>query len=322
LSPAALSPAKGLASDYFGEVLLALRDWPYDETWLQVQARWPLLPHLNRRDVTALDRVGRGLFKLVFPDGVVEAEVAMELLALAAESRQRIHEQLMKIEPGEFPPYVIGYQGVSVMKLERMRIETPLDRQINRSPRPGEATAVVAWADPTTGTVSTDVAVVQVVVSSGIRRQGAVLAEPGLVGMDAVWHVAQWFLATQSRTLGLDTTVQWDGLGAQWTGGPGDLRGRSELALIMAVVSAWLKRPLPPATAFIGGLTVAGDVISPPNMVALAMAALNRGRQTIVVPEGSPVDLLRDTFSETFGDIAWVTVGSAFSALDWALGRR
>ncbi len=322
LTPLALNPPMALASDYFGEVLLALRDWPYDDVWLTIQKRWPLLPHLNRRDVTALDRIGRGLFKLVFPDGHFDPEVAEELLGLAAECRQRIHEQLMKMEPGEFPPYTVGYEGVPVKGDGRMRVETPLDRQINTAPRPGEATSVVALPDPVTGSISTEVAIVQVVLAGSQKRQPSLLADSGLEGADAVWQVAQFFLGSQSRALGLNTSMHWEGLGVQWTGGPGNLRGHAELSLVMAVVSAWLKKPLPPAAAIIGGLTLSGDVVAPPDIVALTMAALNRGRQIIVLPEGSPLQMLRDTFSDTFGEISWVTVRNAFAALHWAFARH
>ncbi len=322
LTPQVLDPPMGLASDYFGEALLALRDWPYDDVWLTAQRRWPVRGDLNRRDITALDRIGRGLFKLVFPDGNLDPTVAEELLGLAAECRQRIHEQLMKMEPGEFPPYIIGYHGIVSRDDNRMRVETPLDHQINTAPRAGEATSVAAATDNVTGSVSTEVAMVQVVMTTSKRYQPTLLADPGLIGLEAVWQVAHFFLKSHSQRLGLSSVARWEGIGIQWTGGPGDLRGRCELSLVMALVSAWLRKPLPPALAIIGGMTVAGDVVTPSDMVALTMAALNRGRQIIVLPEGSPIDLLRDTFSTTFDPTTWVAVPTAMRALRWAFSDR
>lgn len=321
LTPAALTPVRALASDYFGEILLALRDWPYDDVWADVQKRWKLPSYLTRRDVTALDRVGRGLFKLVFPDGSIDSDVAEELLGLAAESRQRIHEQLIKMEPGEFSPYTVGYEGLVVRSDGRMRIETTLDRHLNQAPRPGECTAVAAQSDPVTGSVSTEVAVVQVVVASASSHQPSVFSDAGLQGADVVARVAKFFLESHGRQLGLDSVMRWEGLGTQWTGGPGDLKGRSELALVMAMASAWLRKPMPPSLAAIGGLTLGGDVTAPPDIVALVMAALNRGRQVIILPAGSPIELLQETFSATFGNIRWVPVFDAFEALRWVFSR-
>lgn len=318
LTPAALQPTKALASDYFGEVLLALRDLPYDAIWDRVQRRWPLPAHLTRRDVTALDRLGRGLFKLVFPDGVVDERVAEELLSIVAESRHRIHEQLMKMEPGEFAPYLVGYQGVPVKTDGRARIETALDRQLNQTPRPGECTTVVAATDSVTGARNTEVAVAQIALAEGGTGKPSVFSDDGMRSADAVFRVAHFFIGSHGHQLGIASLIRWEGMGIQWVGGPGDLKGNGELALVMALVSAWLRQPLPKSLAVIGGLTLAGDVTAPTDMVALVMAALNRGRQTIVLPQGISLDLLQETFSPTFGDIRWVPVSNAFDALRWA----
>lgn len=321
ITPEALRPPWALASDYFGEVLLALRDLPYDPVWDGVQQRWPLPSYLTRRDVIALDRVGRGLFKLVFPDGNIDRSVAEELLGIVAESRQRIHEQLIKMEPGEFAPYVVGYPGVSMRNDGRVRIETPLDHQVNHKPRPGECTAAVAETDPVSGAVSASVAVAQVVITQGSSQKPGVFSDEGLRGGDATFRVAQFFVGSHGHQLGLESLLRWEGLGVQWIGGPGDLKGNAELALVMALMSSWLRKQLPPALAVIGGLTLAGDVTAPANIVALTMAALNHGRQTIMIPKGSPLELLDATFRSTFGDIRWVPVATAFEALRWAFAR-
>ena len=84
------------------------------------------------------------------------------------------------------------------------------------------------------------------------------------------------------------------------------------------MVSAWLRKPLPKALAVIGGLTLAGDVTTPTDIIALVMVALNRGRHTIVLPQGVPLDLLKETFNPTFGEVRWVPGATDFDALHWA----
>lgn len=321
LSPLALEPSFGLASDYFGEVLVGLRDWPYDDVWARIQKRWPERERMTRRDVTALDRMGRAFFKLVFPDGHLDDPVAEELLGITGEYRQRIHEQLVKIEPGEFTPYEVGFRNIPVHADGWERIETPLDRRLNRDPSPGAATGAVAESDANSGSMRTDVVIIQAVVAES-PGQTVVMADPGIAGGDAVWKVARFFLAAHLSRLGLESRARWEGLGIQFTGGPGDLRGRCELALVLAIVSAWLKRPLPVASAAIGGITVGGDVTTPRELLPLVMAAANRGRKTILVPDGCPRDLLESTFDAAhYGLITFIPVAHAIDALTWAFPR-
>ncbi len=322
LTPSSLTTSYSLAADYFGEVLLALRDWSYDEPWSQVQRQWPQRPHMTRRDVIAIDRIGRALFKLIFPDGHIDdEETARELLSIAAECRHRIHEQLVKMEPGEFRLYTVGFQGIEGHSESSIRTETALDHHINTAPRSGEATGSVALTDSVSGAISTDVVVIQAVLSRNPSHRSFVFADQGLLGADAAWHVARFFLGANIHRLGLDSCAQWDGIGLQFTGGPGDLRGQAELALVLAVVSAWLNKPLPPAMAAIGGLTLGGDVLMPPNLLALVMAAVNRGRQSVLVPYGSPMDLLHDTFGHNFGHITFMPVASVTDALRWTFSQ-
>jgi predicted ATP-dependent serine protease len=104
----------------------------------------------------------------------------------------------------------------------------------------------------------------------------------------------------------------------QFSGGPGDVRGRAELATVLAVVSAWIAVPLKPAMAAIGGLTLAGDVTAPPDILALVMAVLNRGRRTIIVPQSSNLGLLKETFLAQFSDLRLVPVACVAETLKWA----
>ena len=316
LTPEALQPGYWLSSDYFGEILLALRDLAYDEVWSHVRSKWPELPGMTRRDVKALDHVGRGLFKLVFPDGELDDGVAVELLGIAAEYRNRIHEQLVKMEPGEFLTYPIGFEHVNHVNDGRVRVETSLDKRLNSQPRMGEATAVVAMAH----TGAADVVVVQVVQSQSASRT-AVFSAPGLVGAELVWKNVRYFLGAHRERLGLGSSMQWAGLGVQFTGGPGDLRGHAELALALAVTSLWLQRPLPAGMAVLGGMTVTGDLTLPPDFLALVMAAANRGRNHILVPTGAPLPLLRETFSPTlYPGMQFVPVGHGWDALQYVFG--
>jgi ATP-dependent Lon protease len=50
--------------------------------------------------------------KILYPNGVVTDEELLEVVSLASEMRQRVHDQLCVIASGEFKPRLIGPQAV------------------------------------------------------------------------------------------------------------------------------------------------------------------------------------------------------------------
>jgi ATP-dependent Lon protease len=67
---------------------------------------------MTRRDVVAVERITSGLLKLLYPDGKVSDAELREVAALACELRQRVHNQLCRIAPGEFKARPIGFEGL------------------------------------------------------------------------------------------------------------------------------------------------------------------------------------------------------------------
>ena len=72
----------------------------------------PLHPGLTRRDQTAVERMGSGLIKLLYPDGKVTDPELLEIVTLACELRQRVHNQLCILAKGEFKPKLIAPASV------------------------------------------------------------------------------------------------------------------------------------------------------------------------------------------------------------------
>jgi ATP-dependent Lon protease len=63
---------------------------------------------LTKRDMVAVERLSSGLIKLLYPDGNLTNDELREVAELACEMRQRIHDQLVVLAPGEFHPKIIG----------------------------------------------------------------------------------------------------------------------------------------------------------------------------------------------------------------------
>jgi ATP-dependent Lon protease len=104
ITPAALAQGVGFVTDYFGEVLVKLRE---DDFQGRIRAL-PFAAGMTRRDHVAVERLGSGLIKLLYPDGKPTDEELREVVDLACELRQRVHDQLVVIAPGEFQPRRIG----------------------------------------------------------------------------------------------------------------------------------------------------------------------------------------------------------------------
>lgn len=104
ITPAAVARGVGFVTDYFGEALVRLREDSHVDRVRAVT----LGEGLTKRDHTAVERVGSGLIKLIYPDGKITDEELREVVSLACEYRQRVHDQLCKLAPGEFKPKTIA----------------------------------------------------------------------------------------------------------------------------------------------------------------------------------------------------------------------
>jgi ATP-dependent Lon protease len=108
ITNASIATGYGFVTDYFGEVLVRLRDDSFADRVNKV----PLQGGLTRRDLRAIERSTSGLMKLLYPDGKATDEELLEMVTLACELRQRVHNQLVKLAPGEFKPKMIAPMSV------------------------------------------------------------------------------------------------------------------------------------------------------------------------------------------------------------------
>jgi ATP-dependent Lon protease len=108
ITPEALTGGVGFITDYFGEVLARLRE----DDFQKPAAGLELAPGMTQRDQAAVKRITSAFIKLVYPDGKMLPEELQELAATACQLRQRVHNQLVAIAPGEFKPRFIGLAGM------------------------------------------------------------------------------------------------------------------------------------------------------------------------------------------------------------------
>ncbi len=104
ITPTSLATGIGFVTDYFGEVLVRLRE---DDHRQRIQDL-SLEQGITKRDYVAIERLSSGLIKLLYPDGKMTPEELREVVDLSCDMRQRIHDQLVVLAPGEFHPKKIA----------------------------------------------------------------------------------------------------------------------------------------------------------------------------------------------------------------------
>jgi len=107
ITPASISKGMGFVTDYFGEVLVKLRE----DSFTHLVHELPFEKGMTRRDAVAVERIASGMIKLIQPDGNLDEATLEEIVLFACEYRQRIHDQLVKLAPGEFKPKKIGLEA-------------------------------------------------------------------------------------------------------------------------------------------------------------------------------------------------------------------
>lgn len=120
MTTASIATGVGFVTDYFGEAMTKLRDESFAQRLMDI----PLQPGTTKRDMKAIERIFSGLMKILHPHGLATPEETKELVLLACEYRQRVHNQLSVIASGEFKPRMIapvGVTGFDVPDMKNMR---------------------------------------------------------------------------------------------------------------------------------------------------------------------------------------------------------
>src|SRR5262249_6691454 len=141
ITPAALAQGVGFVTDYFGEVLVKLREDDFQERIRALE----FAAGMTRRDQVAVERIAGGLLKLLYPDGNPTDDELHAAVALASELRQRVHNQLAEIAPGEFKPRLIGCNGLTEHVAPDLRVARevlPQDDRLNREAVVGAVTGL------------------------------------------------------------------------------------------------------------------------------------------------------------------------------------
>ncbi len=282
ITPEALANGVGFITDYFGEVLARLREEDF-----QVVARGlTFAAGMTRRDQVAVERITSGLVKLIYPDGRMTPAETQELVLLACELRQRVHNQLVEIAPGEFKPRFIGLMGMSQHAAKDLRGRDrllPQEDRLNREAVVGAVTGLsVLIRDGVS--VAGDLILVQVSAFAGHGHvqvtglHGPVLKDSVQTAYNIVRSRFREFSINEKRLREQVVAVHLVRI-AEPKEGPS-----AGLAFVVGIVSALTGRPVKPACAMTGEVTLHGEVTGVGGLPFKIKAAAKAGRKLVLIP--------------------------------------
>ncbi len=318
IAPGSLATGVGFVTDYFGEVLVRLRE----ETFVDRVRSIPMHPGLTRRDQTAVERLASGLLKILHPDGnATEAEV-LELVTFACELRQRVHQQLCAIAPGEFkakliaPAQVLSHAAPDLQP----RITSPEKDRLNTDAVVGAATglAVLTSGEQEFGG---DMILIQVSALNGPPRvevtgiHGAELRDSVRAVYNLLRANFREFGIPEQRLKSQTVAVHLVKI-AQPKDGPS-----AGLAFLVGIVSALANKPIKPGFAFTGEVALHGEVGAVGGMLHKIAAAAKAGRKHVVIPAAN-AGVVNELPADVRSAIEIHAVATAGAALTLAFGSE
>jgi ATP-dependent Lon protease len=287
ITPASVSCGVGFVTDYFGEAMVRLRDDSHVDRVRSVA----LHEGLTKRDHTAVERIGSGLIKLLYPDGKVTDEELREVVLLACEFRQRVHDQLCRLAPGEFKAKLIAPVGVEAhtpLDLQPRQAQV-VDDRLNREAVIGAVTglAVLRREDQEIGG---DTILIQVSCFAGSPTL-QVTGMHGPVLRDSV-QTAYNIVRARFRDLGIsEKRLKEQTVAVHLVRIAEPKEGPSAgLAFVTGIVSALTGRAVKPGFAMTGEVALHGEVGPVGGIVHKVRAAAKAGRKVVIVPTANAAE--------------------------------
>jgi len=308
-----LTDGYGLLSDYLADVFNHLRE----RTFQDAIRRLELNEAFTQRDERAVARMTSGFIKLLYPHGDFNDEELAEVASLAVELRQRVHNQLTIMAPGEFRPKRLAFGGMPNYKpadFEQLEKIQHHDDRANREDLVGEITGLVALVKKGK-IVGGDVMLVE---ASAIPAKRGGLRVTGMHGME-LSHSAETayaYVRDNAGELGIPKELIQSKLVhvhlvkiARYREGPS-----AGLTFLLAIISALTGWPVRAGLAVTGEVSLHGKVIKVGGVPEKVMAAFRRGRKLIMLPKDNESDL-KKVPQEVLDQVKIILVDNARDAM-------
>ncbi len=308
-----LADGAGLVSDYFGEVLGELRKDITFHDYVQGNGG---LEHATIRDQTAVYRITAGLLKLMYPDGRVEEDGYREAQQVAVELRQRVHNQMVTMAPGEYRPKAIRFHAMRPHEAPDLASPGDLEEQdveVNQQAMVGKITILFVCDTGGGGVGFVECAHVQGSGLSVTGLRGQVLEQSVRAAYDALLNLGEHLGLPADRLRSKKMSVHLVNI-AEPKDGPS-----AGVAFALAMLSAATGRPIRPAIAVTGELSIHGNVNPVGGIAEKLSAAVEHKRQVVLIPAANAMDLAR--LPDLTTKIEVVPVQTLGQAVERAMGK-
>jgi ATP-dependent Lon protease len=284
-SPHHFTVRYGFIVDYLAEWLREMRKRSFADA---IDRFFRLGNNLKQRDVTGVRKTVSGLLKLLFPDGSYSKSDVREALVYALRVRRRVKEQLKKLGGMEF--YDVHFSYIDLETLEEHFVSLPEQGGgglIAEGPLPPGHTYSISRGDSDLiGAYKLELQVVP---------GGGKLVRAGLANRsemrDAVNVAINYFKANAHR---VSASIHPEGsdvllsvVDLQGTGGP----DQAALALLIALCSGFLGRPIQSQLVVLGDMTLGGTITPVMGLANCLQVAFDAGAKRVLLPMSSAVDL-------------------------------
>ncbi len=287
----------GLISDYLAEMMNLLREESFESVYQRVVGNRAYCDGMTGRDETAVARVARGLLKLMFPGGdISDTGRADSVLLLAAEMRQRVHNQLVVMDPGEFRPRRIGFEGLegeepADFQMARRRGLSRHDAKLNVRPDVGEITGLVVVLNRLNEVVGGDVQIIEASTFAG--SVGLEIIGTYDRSMKDSARAAYNYVRNNARELHIrPDALRERHISIHMLSVATPRQGPSAgLAFVIAIISALSGYPVVPALAVTGEVSMHGKVTAVGGIPQKITGAKIHGRKRVILPRENQRDL-------------------------------
>lgn len=128
------SDGYGFVVDYLAEILRNLRNHDYSQLYGD---HFEMFADISTRDRTSVEKTFSGLMKILFPHREATRDEIEELLRFAIEGRQRVKEQLMRID-STYAAVSFGYRDTGGKQIRVRTLEEEIYPQYYSSSLPAE----------------------------------------------------------------------------------------------------------------------------------------------------------------------------------------
>lgn len=287
IAPNVLADGVGLVSDYFGEVLGHLRaEHRFDDYVMQNVTIHESLT----RDQVAVQRIAAGLLKLLYPNMDIDPSGLDQVKQVAVELRQRVHDQMVAMAPGEYRPKVLGFPGMKPHEANDIGKVHPIEAQdvaANLQAQVGKITILLVSerGGGDVGFVECSHVAGSGYGVSGLR--GAALQQSVQAAYDALLKLGPEFGLPADRLRQARMAVHLVNI-AEPKDGPS-----AGLAFALAMLSAATGRAIVPGLAVTGELSIHGNVNKVGGVVEKLAAAKRHQRKIVIIPASNAGELAR-----------------------------